>query len=178
MRVLEIVEEAEQRFQAKDIMAPASRAIDSRARAWAMARCHAEGFGLEEIAEHFSTTPAAVKAVLAIPPAIDVDDDEHDDVVLHKPSRMRPVHGERRACENASDCLGELLRASAPRAPRYASCPPDCGAFQPPAPRPLPRHGERLYERCPPSPELFDVPTSRLPTRTKHARRPGGRRPV
>jgi len=172
-RILEIVEHAEQRFQCGDVMQPASSGVNPRARAWAIRRCYEEGFGLDEIAEHFQTTTAAVKAILHIPPSTETDEDERDDVPIRAPSRMLPVHGERRPCANEAECLEELLRACRPVAPRYASCPSNCGSFAPPLPNPLPSRGERFFERCPAAPDKQAPTTRRPPTRTKHARRPG-----
>lgn len=148
-RVVAIVNDAEKRFSGKALTGVNASPANVKTRQWAISQCLAAGFGLAEIAGFFSTTTAAVKAVLRIPPVLEADEDEHEEVATHAPARMLPIYGERQNCANESECLGELLRACAPHAPRYASCPAVCLSFSPPTPRHGPSPGQWQDERFP-----------------------------
>ena len=148
-RVVAIVAEAEIRFETKIRLGRTATQSTLKARHWIMEQCLAEGFGIGEIAAFFSTSSAAIKAVLRIPPAMEVDDDEHDDIPLRTKTGMLPIYGDRKPCANESACLGDLLRACAPRAPRYASCPRVCLSYVPMEPMYVPSGGQWNDHRYP-----------------------------
>jgi hypothetical protein len=120
--IAEIIGDAKERFGSNNVERASGFYLP--ARIWAIRTARAAGHTHAAIAEAFHTLPHAVQAAIGDDPDLDPDEDCHPEMTA--PVRMLPVLGDRYPCAHEGACLAELLRACAPRAPAYASCPPGC----------------------------------------------------